>query len=68
MISSISFILECIIYYLSFYAYITCIIHDFDILGIAQKISVISSLQDDKLFIIDLRNWVIHLRLWCITF
>ena len=42
----------CINIVLSIQTHITCIVHDFDVLGIIQKIQVIGSLQDDKFFIV----------------
>ena len=50
------YILIYINYCLSIRICIIYIIHDLDILGIIQKIQVMSSLQDDKLFIVGLWN------------
>ena len=41
-------IFVCINYFLGIHAHITCIVHELGALGVAQKIQVMGSLQDDK--------------------
>ena len=49
-------ILYALIDYLSIHVHITCTIYDLCALGVTQKIQVMSSLQDNKLFTTD--SWI----------
>ena len=50
---SLTILFTLIGYYLSIHAPITCIIYDLTVLGLVQKIQVMGSLQDDKLFTVN---------------
>ena len=47
---------DTLIGHLSIHTYITCIVNDLGTLKIAQRIQIMGSLQDDKLFIVG--SWI----------
>ena len=49
--------------YLSIHVHITCIINDLGALGVVQIMQVMGSLQDDKLFTVNSKIWVIQSKL-----